>query len=222
MNKYFNKEFLLTNKKMLIKVTAIVVIIAVAFVVFALDSHRKSSELTVSEGENAAIVQGEAVEGEALQESEPVPKNIFVDIRGAVKEPLVAELPEGSRVADAIKAAGGLKENADIESINRAAFVTDGEKIIIPKEGELDRLPQALQGQMPAVSQDSAGGDAKINLNTATTEELQKINGVGPVTAEKIVAYREEHGRFANTEELKNIDGIGDKTYEKMKESITV
>lgn len=142
---------------------------------------------------------------------------IYVDIGGAVEIPMLAELPEGSRVEDAIKAAGGLKKDADMSGINRAEFLNDGDKVYIPTmiiddDGYAVGEAQQLNG--------ISGG--KVNINTADSVQLQTLNGVGPATAQKIIDYRTANGRFRAPEDLMNISGIGDKTFEKLKDHITI
>lgn len=203
MKKYLNREFLLTNKDKIIKAAAIIILVVAAFFVFILGGGSKEEEMIIESSESTA---------EAL---EPTEKDlIMVDICGAVNEPKVAELPQESRVADAIDAAGGLTENADITQINQAAFITDGEKIYIPEVGE-DVTGIALDGGTSMSS-------GKVDINTATSEELQTLNGVGPATAEKILQYRSDVGYFKSIDEIKNVSGIGDKTFENLKEYIKV
>ena len=137
---------------------------------------------------------------------------IYVDISGCVKEPGVYEVQEGTRVFQLIEEAGGLTENADIEGINRAEPLIDGQKIVIYARSG-DETESAGSGER---------SDGRININTADSELLQEIPGVGPVTAEKIIQYREENGRFAAPEEIKNVSGIGEKTYEKLANFICV
>lgn len=137
---------------------------------------------------------------------------IYVDISGCVKEPGVYEVQEGTRVFQLIEEAGGLTENADIEGINRAEPLIDGQKIVIYARSG-DEAESAGTGER---------SDGRININTADSELLQEIPGVGPVTAEKIIQYREENGRFAAPEEIKNVSGIGEKTYEKLANFICV
>ena len=149
---------------------------------------------------------------------------VYVDIGGAVKQPMLAELPAGSRVEDAIEAAGGLTKKADLSSVNRAQILTDGEKIYIPKKGETAGEAQAA-GESPgsADALTAAGiSGGKININTADAILLQQLTGVGPVTAQKIVDYREQNGKFKSPEELMNVSGIGEKTFEKMQPDITI
>lgn len=146
---------------------------------------------------------------------------VYVDIGGAVKHPMLAELPTGSRVEDAIEAAGGLRKNADMTEVNRAQILTDGEKIYIPEEGET--VAGGSSGISSASGADMVGiSSGRININTADVTLLQQLTGVGPVTAQKIVDYREQNGQFSSIEDLKNVSGIGDKTFEKMKDDITI
>lgn len=212
MNQYFSKEFLRSNKKKIIKASAILSMVVVAFFVFVLNGTENKEKPAVVPTE-----QETSVEGAAGEETE-VRSMILVDVGGAVQTPKVAELEEGSRVADAIAAAGGLKDNADAAGINQAAFLTDGEKVYIPAVGE------ETASILPGGSGIAGGSVAnqKVNLNTATSEELQTLSGVGPATAEKILDYRSSNGAFKTIEDLKNVSGIGDKTFEKLKEHIMV
>lgn len=197
------KEFFEENRDMVLKVGAAAIAVVAAFFIFAPESDDGN---------------GEALEQPTLA-SEPVAAAIVVDVGGEVNSPMVVELEEGSRVGDAIEAAGGLTEKADITEINRAAFVEDGEKIYVPalvtEDGEVIGAGESGQS-LPSYS------DGKININTADSQQLQELNGVGPVTAEKIIEYREENGRFKDVEDIKNVSGIGDKTFEKMKDDIKV
>lgn len=161
---------------------------------------------------------------------------VYVDIGGAVKHPMLAELPTGSRVEDAIEAAGGLKKNADMTEVNRAQILTDGEKIYIPEEGETAAGGSGGSGSAGSSGSGGSGSgissasgadmvgisSGRININTADVTLLQQLTGVGPVTAQKIVDYREQNGRFQSIEDIKNVSGIGDKTFEKMKDDITI
>ena len=132
---------------------------------------------------------------------------IYVDIDGAVKNPGVYLLAEGSRVIDAINMAGGLEEGAFTRNINKAGKLTDGEKIYIPAEGESNA--------------ESFQSNNLININTASAELLMTLPGIGEVYAERIIEYR-TNKKFSSIEEIKNIQGIGDKTFEKLKELISI
>jgi competence protein ComEA len=138
---------------------------------------------------------------------------------------------EGSRVYEALASAGGLAEDADIKNINRAAPLKDGDRIYVPTAEETAEgapLPaSAGSGAGPGLSASSgadpgAAAPGAVNINTADSSELQKLNGVGPSTAQKIIDYRNGNGAFGSPEELMNVSGIGRKTFEKMKDAVTV
>ena len=118
----------------------------------------------------------------------------------------------GSRVDDAIKAAGGATANVDFEKLNLAYELSDGEKVYIPSI--FDEETEYTIG--------SDVKNTKVNINKATASELETINGVGPALAEKIVAYRNENGRFSSVEDLKNVSGIGEKKFESIKDEVVV
>ena len=204
MREYLNKEFLLSNKEKLIKGVIVIILVVASFVTFVLgDGDDKNEEMVIEEN-----VSAEQIEETAQSEM------IMVDVCGAVKQPKVVELEADSRVTDAIEAAGGFTEKADTAQINQAAFLTDGEKIYVPQIGE-DLASMVLPGGTSL----NAG---KVNINTATSEELQTLDGIGPVTAEKILKYRSDVGSFKSVEDLKNVSGIGDKTFENLKEYIRI
>jgi competence protein ComEA len=139
----------------------------------------------------------------------PEVKIIIVDVSGEVNKPGIIKLPADSRVYQAIELAGGLKKSAESKNINLAAFLIDGEKIYVGKVGD-----EALQSGLNA--------KGLVNINTANSETLQTISGIGPSTAEKIISYRDSKGRFNKIEDIKNISGIGEKTFEKLKMKICV
>ena len=165
----------------------------------------------------AELEEQEASETDAPEISLTPANRIIVDISGAVESPGVYMLQDGSRIFDLIEAAGGLTKDADINYINRAEILFDEAKIYIPSFRETSELSPGSAVRTSSVS----SGPSLININTADSETLQKIPGVGPSTAEKIISYRLSHGRFSSIEELTNISGIGAKTLEKMKGYIT-
>lgn len=127
---------------------------------------------------------------------------LVVDVVGAVRRPGLVRLPEGSRVADAIAHAGGLRRGAERAGVNFAAPVADGQQVVVPQHGLV----------VAAVADGGAAGSASagpVSLSSATAEQLDALPGVGPVTAEKIVAYRQQHGAFRSVDELDAISGIG-------------
>lgn len=145
-------------------------------------------------------------------------QSVFVDAGGCVRKPGVYEVPDGSRVFEVIEKAGGLTEDADTSGINQAEIVTDGMKLTIPSISE----KKDNTGSNEADTTDtSSAGNSLININTADSQTLQQIPGIGPVTADKIISYRETNGPFGSIEELTSVSGIGEKTFQKMKDRIT-
>jgi competence protein ComEA len=135
--------------------------------------------------------------------AEPAPvKKLLVHVVGAVREPGLYRLDDGSRVDDALQAAGGPKPRANLELINLAAPVADGQQVIVPVRGG----DGAAGGGAAGLSGASAG---PVHLNSATLEQLDTLPGIGPVTAQKILDYRNEHGAFSSVDELDSVPGIG-------------
>jgi competence protein ComEA len=193
------------QRKTLILKGAVVALIAVAALVVFLTGGHGAKGVTVPETGGS---------GQAGQESAGTGGNegelIVIDVAGAVRNPDVVELPAGSRVEDAVDAAGGLLVNADVSSINRAAVLSDGEKVYIPFLDEGD-----------GTSGDS-GDDGLVNLNTADAALLETLPGIGPATAAKIIQYRNDNGLFKKTEDLMNVSGIGPVTYAELEPLIGI
>ena len=149
---------------------------------------------------------------------EPAPKNIVVHIVGAVNNPGVYVLQEGARINDVLALAGGAAENADLRRVNLAAFAVDAMQIVIPFYGE-------DVGEVFVFSGDAstpAAGSGTVNINTATSQELQTLPGIGPVLSESIIVFRETHGRFRYVDELLNVSGIGPATLERLRPLVDV
>jgi len=144
------------------------------------------------------------------------PGEIGVYVVGAVLDPGVYFLPQGSRVADALEAAGGPTDGADLVRVNLAKRVYDEEQIYVPHLGE-ESPP------LPPPSGSSGGQTGgKIDINTATAEELESLPGIGPVLAQRIVDYRKANGPFAAIEDIKNVRGIGEAIFADIEDLITV
>jgi len=129
----------------------------------------------------------------------PKTAGLFVDVVGAVRRPGLYRVPEGARVADAVRRAGGPTPKAQIDLVNLAALVADGEQVVVPRRGA---AAVAAMGR-------SAAPSGPVHLNSATIEQLDELPGVGPVTAQKIVDYRTAHGGFSSVDELDAVPGIG-------------
>ena len=155
----------------------------------------------------------EETETAVIAETEPEEKKetdtVYIYVCGEVNAPGVYALPDGSRIFEALALAGGLTEEADTAVINQAESVTDGMMIRIPGEGE-------------AVAEAEEPSDGRINLNTATAEQLMTLPGIGSSKAESIIAYREEHGAFRDITELMQIPGIKEGVFSKLKEKVKV
>ena len=148
-----------------------------------------------------------------LPTSTPCPLRVYVS--GAVTQPDVCELPAESIVKDAIEAAGGATGEADLNRINLALSVADGQHIYVPKQGEED-LPVSPLAEPSGISSGKAGG--KININTASQSDIETLPGIGPSKAQGII----ENRPYSSIEEIKKVPGIGEATFQKIKDLITV
>jgi competence protein ComEA len=144
--------------------------------------------------------------------AEPAPR-LVVHVVGAVRRPGLYRLPNGARIADALRRAGGATRRADLSLVNLAAPVSDGTQVVVPR-----RVPAAAAGGGEGPS-DTAGG-GPVHLNTATVEQLDELPGVGPVTAQKIIDWREQHGAFSSVDDLDAIPGIGPARLEQLRELV--
>ncbi len=194
----------LTRKECFIVGIAILTV----FLVFHFNNQQNSSNFLLSSKEEQNIEDNSIVEANSEQAEN---EWIMVDICGEVLNPGVIKLKAGDRVVDAVDLAGGLLETADRKQINLARVLTDGEQIYIPKVGEEVNFAVATGNE-----------SGKININTASEEELKSINGIGDALAKRIIEYREEHGPFKDIQEITNVSGIGEKKFDNMKEQICV
>ena len=151
---------------------------------------------------------------EKTEESTTQEAVIFVDIKGAVKKPGVYQMKVGDRVKDAIDAAGGLTAEADSQKVNLAQRVEDQMVIVVPKVGEeAEAIPAGVTSK-------ETSKEGKVNINTATVEELKTLKGVGEKKAEAIIEYRKKNGSFKTKEDLMKVRGIGKKLFESFEERI--
>ena len=141
------------------------------------------------------------------------PRPLRVYVSGAVQSPDVYTLPADSIVKDALMAAGGPAENADLDRINLASPVSDGQHVYVPRLGEENPV------SYPSASRSGAG--SKININTADLDALDSLPGIGPVLAQRILDYRQTHGPFSRPEEIMEVPGIGQATFDKIQDLIT-
>lgn len=176
----------------------LILVVSVAGGYFVLRTPSRPPEVFYAAGES---------EGEGESGSE-----ITVHVSGAVRHPGVVRLPEGARVIDAVEGAGGPLPEADLEALNLAQVIQDGQKVAVPRVGEAER------------GGDDGGGGAgkKVNLNTATRQELESLPGIGSTLAERIIAYRQKAGSFRSVDELKKISGIGEKKFQEIKDLVDI
>jgi competence protein ComEA len=185
------------------------------------------SEMALEEPQPAALSDSSAEISEECVIEEDIPGTVVVYVCGAVLNPGVYELPDGSRMGDAVEAAGGFSEDAEVTYVNLAARVTDGVKLLIPTVSEIAGDSGALKVESfePEGSPDSASGGSGtslVNINTATKAELTTLPGIGEGIAGKIIKYREENGSFSRIEDVMKVSGIKDKLFAKIKDHITV
>ncbi|MFG3211514.1 helix-hairpin-helix domain-containing protein [Streptomyces tendae] len=142
---------------------------------------------------------------------------IVVDVGGKVRKPGIHSLPAGSRVADALRAAGGVRPGTKTDGLNRARFLVDGEQVIV---GALAPAPRPGEAAAPSGPTGAAGPAAPVSLNTATTDQLDTLPGVGPVLAQHIIDYRTQHGGFRSVDELREVNGIGERRFADLRDLV--
>ncbi|GAB4495447.1 MAG: hypothetical protein OHK0052_02940 [Anaerolineales bacterium] len=155
----------------------------------------------------------------------PTAQPIWVDVQGSVANPGLVQLPPGSRVADALQAAGGLLPNADAHNLNQAAFLEDGSQIKVAAQPTSPRVDSSGVAALPSTPVPPAAASSTgglVNLNTASLQELDTLPGIGPALAQEIINYRTANGDFKQIEDLMNVTGIGPAKFEQLKLLITV
>jgi competence protein ComEA len=148
--------------------------------------------------------------GESVHVSSSGGADVVVDVTGAVARPGVYRMPAGARVTDAVQRAGGPTGAAMLEAINLAARLADGQQVVVPKKGAAGVVAAGV----------GAGEEGPISLGTATVDELDTIDGIGPVTAQKIVEFREQQGGLASVDQLDQVNGIGPATMESLRDRL--
>jgi competence protein ComEA len=158
-------------------------------------------EVSFASGSDGSSSAGFSVSGQA--------GDVVVDVTGAVRDPGVYRMPTGSRVDDAVRRAGGAAPGAQLEAINLAARIADGQQVVVPERSA---------GGVVAIG--AAVEEGPISLGTATVEQLDEIEGIGPVTAGAIVEFRDEHGGLASVEQLDQVSGIGPATMDALRDRL--
>ncbi|AKN32259.1 DNA-binding protein [Clostridium carboxidivorans P7] len=192
------------NKKKKIIGSIVILVIFTIFLITGYVLSRPSKDLNAKEVFNdAAVVESKDN------------KDMTIYINGEVKKPGVYKLKAGSRVQDLVNSAGGFNETADKAKLNLAKKLKDEDYIYVDKQNDKN-LPASSGGN----ANSNPASDGKVNINTATKEQLKTVSGIGDVTAQKIIDYREKNGSFNSIEDLKKVGRIGDKTLEKIKDKI--
>lgn len=210
----------LTKKQKIIVIT-IAGIVAIGIIYFIYNKNQVKEDINI---ENEILVNSVIT-----NENNTNDEIVIIHITGSVKNPGIVKLKEESRIEDAIEAAGGLTENADITKVNLAYIVEDGTKIKIPSASEEDigdeDIIDSKSGDNIIIEENTVSSNNStqtININKATEKEFETLPGIGPSLASKIIEYRNQNGKFGSIDDIKNVNGIGDSKYEKIKDLITV
>ena len=213
--KYINKK-----QKIVLIIIISIITLGVAYYTYIMKTN---DEFNVEE-------QSLEVEKDTEEENNEVKEGkskIIIHVSGAVVNEGIVELEEKARVADAIEAAGGVTEDAYMRDINLASLLEDGMKVYIPTKEEVmqkEENSDYIIGSNNIIGNNNVESkkSGKVNINTATKEELDTLPGVGESTANKIISYREENGKFKSIEEIKEVSGIGDSKFEQIKDLIEI
>ena len=210
------RKYIEKNKKYIIIALLFIFLIIGIIIVKQFDTEEKESLELIS------IEEETEQDNKSIEEEEDY--KIVVHITGEVEKEGIIEIKEGGRISDAIDAAGGLTKEADLERVNLAYELEDGQKIYIPNKNDKDIEEYVTEGVDDIVLPDELSnmGDGLININKADLEELQELDGIGEALAENIIAYRENNGKFKNIEDIKNVSEIGDRKNKKIKDSIKI
>ncbi len=189
---------------------------AVGLVILLIGANYLRGQLSApASGDEAAAVTA------GLKEDKTIAA-LKVHVVGAVTNPGLYEIAAGSRAADALAKAGGPTPAADLNQINLAAKLADGQQLVVPEKGTAVAAAAGTAGAWGAVGSGASGAPQPVNLNSATLEQLNSLDGIGPKTAQKIIEYREAHGGFKSIEELFEVPGIGPAKFDQIKNQVVI
>lgn len=201
-----------------------IVLLGIAVFLLVTQQEKEDKELLIETSSTTEVtVDTKKEQDQANDESKSA--KIYVDISGAVKHPGVYQLTQGARLFDLLKQAGGLTEDAAIQTVNQAMIIQDQQKIIILTQAQAESLDTESinNGNLEEKSDGKSPKEAgKININQADLTQLQQLSGIGEKKAQSIIDYRNENGSFKTIEDLAKVTGIGEKTVEKLRDSITI
>ena len=209
------------NSKQKKIIIAVAILIAIGVVYYIYNSVEKKQ---MNFEENILVEKNNKTSEERKEEDEEL---IVIHITGSVITPGIVRLKQGSRIEDAIQAAGGLTEDADISKINLAYILEDGTKLRIPSNLDIDGIENENfltkdSGENMLEVNEENKTSSTININKATQADFETLPGIGPSLASKIISYRDKNGKFEKLEDIKNVNGIGDSKYENIKDYIYV
>lgn len=239
-------EEILKRKNMMIIICMIILLMLIGTILFIQQGQNNEESIEILDETEQKIKENSQINN-TLQENdknlkennieegktEEQEKEIAIHIIGEVKKTGIIYLKEGARVADAIKAAGGATKNANLDNVNLAYLLEDGEKIYIPhkkEKVEQDAYIITNNGKNALVKKENniatdkntKGGNKKVDINSANQTELETLPGIGPSLAQRIIEYREVNGIFKKIEDIQNVKGIGDSKFNKIKDNICV
>ena len=220
------------NQLIIMLIAGGVIISVIAYYIYTI-TYKEDNE-QVNQISEINIANEEEKEEKSQNENQ---EEIVVHIAGEVKNPGIIRTKEGARIADIIEKAGGITQKANINDINLAYIIEDGQKITIPSkeqekqtesittqngDGIISKTPETTTGGNNSNISSNTTNNQKININNADKEELQNLQGIGEATAEKIIEYRKQNGIFKQIEDIKSVPGIGEAKFENIKENISV
>ncbi|VEI14089.1 ComEA family DNA-binding protein [Trueperella bialowiezensis] len=233
------RRFVLDGRSLRL-VAIFLTVLTLSAIIAALSSRSVNvSAIPPKDESQTAPVRVEATPDPATSETSNAPgsesdgeassSEVVVHVSGAVRSPGVVTLQGAVRVVDAVDAAGGASDDADLSAINLAQRIEDGSHVHVPAQGEAGpggvvsgSATDHGQGTDGAGNAGGSAGKEKVNVNTASQAELETIPGIGPVTAQAIIAWRDEHGNFRSVDELTEVSGIGPKTLERLRDHVRV
>lgn len=226
------------DKRKIIIFVVSILIISILFIIYIINRNSEKNMIDLNsligeEDKTKLNINQESISNEEnsinIINEKQSSETIVVHITGEVKKEGVIYLEKGSRIIDAIKEAGGETKQADLSQVNLAYELQDGQKLYIPNKNEKiseyiidESVVESKSSTGLSGNKEDGGKNVKVNINTATLEELDNLPGIGPSLAERIIEYREENGKFNSIEDIQNVKGIGESKYNDIKEKIIV
>lgn len=211
----------LNKKQKIIIITVMSIVVIGIYYIY----KKQKDDFTIIESNMIETIDNQTQNEQIDEKESKNEQNIKVHVSGAVNNPGVVELKVNSRINDAIDSAGGLKSDAYIDEINLAYILEDGMKIYIPNVNEKEQETKGNSSYIVSASEtkkEEQINKKKININTASQDELETLPGIGPSIAVKIINYRKENGKFESIEDIQKVNGIGDSKFNNIKDFIDI